>query len=170
VEPIESGEKVKVVEQVLSSLQSTGIPFEMIRIDPQFSDTAQFCAQYGFPLTSAANAIVLSVKKEPRCFVACLVLATTRIDVNKKVRELVGAKSSFATPEETFQLTQMEMGAVTPFGLPPEIPIYVDDRVLQENFVIMGAGERSQKIKVSPQALLALPQVQVIAGLAKARE
>src|SRR5712691_12500947 len=97
-----------VGERVRGVLDGLGVPFEVMTIDPDFADTAQFCAKYGIPLDQSANTIIVASKKEPRQYCACLVLATTRLDVNRTVRKLMGAsRVSFASAEETKAVTGM---------------------------------------------------------------
>ena len=155
------GERVKTV------LGGLGVPFEVMTIDPAFVDTAQFCAQYGIPLDQSANTIIVVSKKEPREYCACLVLATTRLDVNRAVRKLMNAsRVSFASADETKALTGMMIGGVTVFALPEGLPIYVDERVMAPDWIIVGGGGRSTKIKLAPDALRRLPNVTVVSGLA----
>src|SRR5947207_13453042 len=155
------------VEPVRAVLDGLGAPYEIVTIDPSFADTAQFCAQYGIPLDQSANTIIVASKKEPREYCACLVLATTRLDVNRTVRKLMNAsRVSFASAEETKELTGMLIGGVTVFALPDGLPIYVDDRVMAPDWIIVGGGGRSTKIKLAPEALRRLPNVNVVSGLA----
>jgi prolyl-tRNA editing enzyme YbaK/EbsC (Cys-tRNA(Pro) deacylase) len=149
-------------------LEGLGAPYEMVEIDPAFADTAAFCEKYGYGLAESGNTIVVASKKEPRQFAACLVLAHTRLDVNHAVRKLLGAsRVSFATADETMALTGMAIGGVTVLALPPGLPIYVDDRVMALEAVILGSGSRASKVRLPPAALRGLPGVQVVAGLAQ---
>jgi prolyl-tRNA editing enzyme YbaK/EbsC (Cys-tRNA(Pro) deacylase) len=159
-----------VVEaQVNEALAGLGAPHELIRIDPAYADTAAFCEKYGFAPEQSGNTIIVGSKKEPRKFAACLVLAHTKLDVNHAVRGLMGvSRLSFATAEDTKALTGMMIGGVTVLALPPDMPIYVDDRIMALDWVILGGGSRSSKIKVSPEALRRMPAVQVVPGLATA--
>jgi prolyl-tRNA editing enzyme YbaK/EbsC (Cys-tRNA(Pro) deacylase) len=151
---------------VISALKSLDVPFEIIEIDPEFADTAAFCARYDWPLDKSANTIVVASKKDPKTFVACVVLATMRLDVNKRVRKLMGVpRASFATAEEMMELTGMAVGGVTPFSLPEGLPLYVDERVVACDWVILGGGGRRSKIKVSPEVFHKLG-AEVIADLA----
>ena len=85
---------------VLKTVFNLGLPHEVIEIDPALADTALFCARYGFPMEKSGNTIIVASKKEPKVFVACVVMATLRLDVNKRVRKLMGvSKASFATAE-----------------------------------------------------------------------
>jgi prolyl-tRNA editing enzyme YbaK/EbsC (Cys-tRNA(Pro) deacylase) len=157
--------------EVLESLRSLAAPYERLECDPEYADTAAFCARYGFAPDESANTILVASKKEPRQYAACVALATTSLDVNHKVRELMGVtRLSFASPEDTAQVTGMLVGGVTPFGLPDGIPVYVDALVMERARVILGGGGRSSKIRVAPDVLTRLPAVRVVAGLARPRE
>ena len=156
-------------ERVVQVLDTLGVPYELMQIDPAFADTAACCEKYGLPLESAGNTIVVASKKEPRKFGACVVKATTRLDVNHAVRALLGtSKVSFATAAETMALTGMMIGGVTVFALPSDLPIYVDDKLMERDWVILGSGSRSSKIKISPEVFRRIPNVIVVPGLALA--
>jgi len=155
--------------RVAQALEGLGVPWELMRIDPEFADTAAFCEKYGVALDHSGNTIIVASKKEPRKYCACLVLATTRLDVNHVVRRLLEVpRVSFATAEETRELTGMMIGGVTLLALPPDLPIYVDERVMGLDYVILGGGSRASKIKVAPEALRKLPGLTVVPGLAQA--
>lgn len=148
-------------------LDRLGVPYEIIACDPALADTAAFCAAYGYPLEDSANTIVVIGKSEPPRYAACVVLATTRLDVNRIVRGRLGTrKASFASADETRALTGMAIGGVTVFGLPPDLPIWVDARVMQRPRIILGGGDRSCKVAAAPDILLALPGVEVVTDLA----
>lgn len=154
--------------RVRRELESTGTDYELIEIDPDLADTAAFCAHYGYPEDQSANAILVASKKPPGHFAACLVLATTRLDVNSRVRKLMEVrKVSFAPADVTADLTGMMIGGVTPFALPEDLPLYIDSRIEGLDWVIVGGGSRSLKVKVDPAALTGLPNAAVIEGLAK---
>ncbi len=151
---------------VVRALDALGVPYELMEIDPAFADTAACCEKYGLPLASAGNTIIVASKKEPKQFGACVVKATTRLDVNHAVRALLGAsKVSFASAEETQALTGMMLGGVTVFALPPDLPIYVDDKLMQREWVILGSGSRSSKIKISPEVFRRIPNATIVPGL-----
>jgi prolyl-tRNA editing enzyme YbaK/EbsC (Cys-tRNA(Pro) deacylase) len=147
-------------------LDGLGVSYELIPIDAAFADTAAFCERYGFPADHSVNTIIVGSKKDPRQYCACLVLATTRLDVNHTVRKLMDvSRASFAAADDTVALTGMMIGGVTVFALPPELPVYIDARIMSLDYVILGGGSRSLKIKVSPEALRRLPQVSIISEL-----
>jgi prolyl-tRNA editing enzyme YbaK/EbsC (Cys-tRNA(Pro) deacylase) len=156
---------------VRAELERLGARFEWMPCDPDFADTAAFCAKYGVDPADSANAILVAARKDPAVRSLCLVLATTKLDVNHKVSELMGVKKlSFASAEETRAATGMLIGGVTPFGLPSPLPIYVDRRVLGRPSGVVGGGRRSSKVRVAPEVFGRLPGCQIIDGLAMDRE
>ncbi len=142
--------------RVLATLDALGVPYETVEIDPDLADTAAFCEHYGYAPEDSANCIVVASRDDDPVLAACVVLATTRLDVNKRVRKLMGVRRvSFAPAELTAEVTGMTMGGVTPFALPDDLPLYVDHRVMERERVIVGGGSRSLKVLVAPEALVA---------------
>src|SRR5437899_7731154 len=126
----DADESTKVEARVGEVLAGLGLPYDVVRIDPAYADTAQFCERYGFPMEQSANTIIVGSKKEPRQYAACVVKATTRLDVNHAVRKLMGvSRLSFATAEEPMALNGMMIGGDTIFALPEHLPTYGDERV-----------------------------------------
>lgn len=140
---------------------------EIVPCDPALADTADFCAAYGYRLEDSANTIVVIGKSNPPRYVACVLLATTRLDVNGAVRRRLGVKkASFAGGEDTRLVTGMELGGVTPFALPDDMAVWVDERVMARERIVLGGGSRACKVVGPPELLTALPAVEVVAGLA----
>lgn len=156
---------------VVSTLDRLGVAYEIIEINPDFADTAAFCEKYGYSLESCGNTIVVASKKQPKQYSACIVKGSDRLDVNKTVRKLMGvSRLSFASAEETMTLTGMMIGGVTPFALPQEVPIYADEKLLSLDYVILGSGSRSSKLKVSPEAIGKIPNSEYVPGLSMSQE
>ena len=152
--------------KVLELLKDAGATYEVIDCDPSFADTAEFCNHYGYSLDESANAILLEGKAESPVYALCVVLATTRINVNKVARKRLGTrKASFASAKITKELTGMEIGGVTPVGLPEDLPVWIDSLVMEAPKVIIGAGSRSAKIYLSPDNLLRFPNTHIVDGL-----
>ena len=162
-----SDEGREVEQRVVSVLDRLGVPYELQPIDPAFADTAAYCEKYGVALDRAANTLVVVAKKEPRRYAACVVKATTRLDVNHAVRRLLDAsRISFASADETRALTGMLLGGVTVFALPDDLSVYVDDKVMAHDWVILGSGSRSSKIKIAPEVFRRIPNATIVPNLA----
>ena len=137
-------------------------------IDPALADTAAFCERYGVALEDSANCVVIAGRRgtETR-YAACVILATTRIDVNGVVRRRLEArKASFASMEDAVTLSAMESGGITPIGLPPTWPVLVDQGVLARDSVVIGSGLRRSKLALPAHHLGDLPTAEVVTGLA----
>ena len=155
-------------DAVRQQLDQLGVEYEIVPCDPALADTAQFCEAYGYAPEDSANTIVVAGKSTPPVHAACVVLATTRLDVNGVVRRRLGArKASFASADETREMTGMLIGGVTAFGLPAQLPVWVDVAVMGRERIILGGGSRSCKLLVAPAALLKIPTAEVVDQLAK---
>ncbi len=169
--PADAPDDAALESSVRGVLDSLGVAYEWMPCDPDFADTTAFCEHYGVSPDISANTIVVASRRGPQTYCACVVLATTRLDVNNVVRRLMNVpKASFAAAEETAQLTGMRIGGVAPFGLPPDMPLYIDAAVMQRDAVVTGAGSRSAKVKVAPDALQRLAHATVVEGLAAPRQ
>ena len=137
---------------------------KVAEIDPALADTAAFCARYGVALAESANCVIVAARRggEVR-YAACVVLATTRADVNGVVRRHLGArKVSFAPQGDAVRLTGMEYGGITPLGLPEEWPVLVDAAVAAAPFVVVGSGLRRSKVALSGPVLAGLKTARVL--------
>jgi prolyl-tRNA editing enzyme YbaK/EbsC (Cys-tRNA(Pro) deacylase) len=141
----------------------------VVEIDPGLADTAAFCEAYDSPPECSANCVVVSGKRSGEVrFAACLVLATTRADVNGVVkRRLDVRKASFAPMAEAVELTGMEYGGITPLGLPDSWPLLIAPEVAAAEAVVVGSGIRGSKLAVPGVVLIALPGAEVVEDLAR---
>jgi prolyl-tRNA editing enzyme YbaK/EbsC (Cys-tRNA(Pro) deacylase) len=144
-----------------------GPPLHVAPIDPDLADTAAFCAAYAVPLEASANCVVVTGRRGDQArTAACVVLATTRADVNGVVRRALDVrKASFAPLADTVARTGMEHGGITPFGLPADWPVLVDPAVLAAPLVVVGSGLRRSKLVVPGAALARLAAADVLDGL-----
>jgi prolyl-tRNA editing enzyme YbaK/EbsC (Cys-tRNA(Pro) deacylase) len=139
----------------------------VVEIDPEVADTVQFCARYGVAPEESANCVVVAGRRggEAR-MAACVVLATTRADVNGLVRRRLDArKASFAPVDAAVAQTGMEYGGITPIGLPDGWPILVDAAVVVMPQVVIGSGVRRSKLLLPGAALAEVPGAEVVAAL-----
>ena len=138
-------------------------------IDPDLADTAAFCAAYGFAPEASANCVVVAGRREGvERHAACVVLATTRADVNNVVRRHLDVrKISFARLEDAVSLTAMEYGGITAIGLPAGWPVLLDPAVVDAGEVLMGSGVRGSKLLLPASVLTALPGAAVVPDLAR---
>ena len=148
-------------------IESTKLEFEVMDCNPELADTYIFCKEYGIDLEDSVNTIVVKTKTGELKYAVCALLATTKLDINKMIRKKLGArKVSFATIEETAKLTEMDIGGVTPLALPSTLPLWVDSRVMLRNSIVLGGGNRSSKIKISPKIFQQTLNTEIVEGLA----
>ncbi|WP_163550124.1 YbaK/EbsC family protein [Candidatus Frankia nodulisporulans] len=140
---------------------------EVAEIDPELADTAAFCARYGVEPADSANCVIVAARRGAETtLAACVVLATTRADVNGLVRRRLAArKVSFAPMDAAVSSTGMEYGGITPVGLPAAWPLLIDRAVVEHPRVVVGSGLRRSKLWLPGAALAALPAAEVLDAL-----
>src|ERR1700683_227926 len=145
---------------VAAALASADWPFGpdavgVAEIDPELADTAAFCERYDVAPGQSANCVVISGKREGETrFAACVVLATTRADVNNVARRALDVrKASFAATDVAVAETGMEYGGITPIGLPADWPVLVDSAVAACDVVVIGSGVRRSKLALAGSTL-----------------
>jgi prolyl-tRNA editing enzyme YbaK/EbsC (Cys-tRNA(Pro) deacylase) len=157
----------EIEQRLRAALAQLSTTHELLPCDPELADTTAFCSAYGYDLQDSANTILVHGKVAPPRFAACVVLATTRLDVNRVVRKRLGVKkASFADADTTSAMTGMAIGGVTVFGLPAGLPIWIDARVMERERIVLGGGSRRWKVLASPAILVELPGAEIVPDLA----
>ena len=166
--PLEIVDPVRAHPLVVAALRRYGLVADVVACDPALADTAAFCEAYGFSPADSANTIVVIGKgPDPAPLAACLVLATTRLDVNGTVRcRFATKKASFAPQDLACERTGMEYGGVTAVGLPDDLELWIDPAVMARPVIVVGGGNRSTKVRLVPTELLKLPSAVVVDDLA----
>ena len=160
-----------LLPQVAATLAKYDLTTEVLACPDELSDTGVFCQHYNIPLEEAANTIVVTSRKvEPALMAVCVVLGSTRLDVNKRVCDLLDVrKAGFLDLEATAAETGMRIGGVTAVGI-EHLPIFIDAAVMTQDRVVMGGGNRTSKLHLNPQELLKLPNASVVENLAKPKD
>ena len=158
-----------LAEPTMTALASLGWTEQVgvVGIDPDLSDTANSQSQYGLPPETLANCVVVGGKRAGvERLAACVVLFTTRADVNGTVRRRLDVrKASFLPMERAVTLTGMEHGGINPIGLPDDWPVLIDARVVDTEVVLIGSGVRHSKVLLPGRLLADLPRAEVVHGL-----
>ena len=158
-----------VAPATFAALEAAGLldAVGVVAVDPALSDTAATQAEYGLEADRLANCVVVAGRREGEERVAaCVVLATTRADVNRIVkRRLDVRKASFLARDDAVERTGMEFGGITPAGLPAAWPVLMDSAVAASDAVVLGSGIRASKIVMRGSDLAALPGVEIVDGL-----
>jgi prolyl-tRNA editing enzyme YbaK/EbsC (Cys-tRNA(Pro) deacylase) len=82
--------------------------------------------------------------------------------VNHRVASEVNFKRlSFASSEETAELSGQEIGGVSIVGLPADIPLLIDALVMERPAVIIGGGNRTSKVRLDPKELSKITNARV---------
>jgi prolyl-tRNA editing enzyme YbaK/EbsC (Cys-tRNA(Pro) deacylase) len=160
-----------VGEPTLAALDRLGLTdvVGVVEVDPELSDTALTQEAYDLPLESLANCVVVAGRREGvERVAACMVLASTRADVNTVVRKLLDVrKATFLAREEAVERTGMEYGGINPIGLPADWRVLVDAAVAAQPVLVIGSGVRRSKLLLPGNVLATLPSAEIVDGLCR---
>lgn len=167
-----AGSPALAAPQVVAALAAAGLDHEVgvVAIDPALSDTAANQDAYDVPAEALANCVVVGGRRDGEERVAaCVVLASTRADVNGVVKRTLDVrKASFLAQDDAVARTGMEHGGITPFGLPVGWRVLVDAAVVAQPVLVMGSGVRASKLLLPGAVLARVPGVEVVEGLGRA--
>ena len=154
---------VEIHNSVAKVYEENKDAIEIFECLDEFSDTQNFCDHYGFDIEDSCNAILIKSKKPEEFYTMFCVLGSSRLDVNHKAKQAMESKKvSFASKEEAESVTHQIYGGISPLGLPQEIKIFVDKKVLEREKIFIGAGNREFKFFLSPEALIELTGASVL--------
>ena len=154
---------VEIHKTVAKLFESNREDLELFQCLDEFSDTQNFCDHYGFDIEDSCNAILIKAKKPEEFYAMFCVLGSTRLDVNTKAKNAMGAKRvSFASREEAEQVTNQIYGGISPLGLPENLKIFIDENVMNREKLFIGAGNRVSKFFLSPELLVELTKAEVL--------
>ena len=144
-----------------SSPQGAGLArrAQVVRIDPQYSDTDALNEHYRLDPAATGNCVLVAGKRTGEQRVAaCVVRATDFADVNHVVKKRIDVrKASFLPVERAVEMSGMEYGGITPIGLPEDWRLFIDGAVADRDTVLIGSGVRHSKLLVPGALLVALP-------------
>lgn len=141
----------------------------VFEVDPAHADTETLCQVYELPLEVMGNAVLVQGRRggEERQ-ACCMTLGHRRVDVNNVVRRRLDVrKASFAAMEVAVAASGMEYGGITPVGLPPDWPVWLDSSVVAVDLLCIGAGIRGAKLLLPGADLLKLPGAELVEGLSR---
>lgn len=143
----------KEVEEVLKMFEENCVKYKLYEHEPVYT-SEQASQVRGVELRSGVKSIVLKTKDGR--FVLADLAADRKIDAGK-LGKLAGSKIvGFATAEEVMKVANCEPGSVHPFGKLFEIEIYLDESVLENEFVNFNIGVLTKSVQIRRDDFLKL--------------
>ncbi len=137
-------------DKILNIFKENNIKYQLYEHEPVYT-SQQAATIRGVELKTGCKSMVLKTKSGK--FILANIAADRRIDL-KKLEKLVGSKLSFATKEEVLQVTSCDPGSVPPFGKLFGLPTFLDESVLENDYVNFNIGMLTKSVKISKQDLL----------------
>ncbi len=137
-------------DKILSIFKENDIKYQLYEHEPVYT-SQQAATVRGVELKTGCKSMVLKTRSGK--FILANIAADRKIDL-KKLEKLVESKLSFATKEEVLRVTNCEPGSVPPFGKLFSLPTFLDESVLENDYVNFNIGMLTKSVKISKQDLL----------------
>lgn len=121
-------------------LKSRGVPFRVFRHINRVHTLEQAAAERNQQPEQVVRSILFR-RAEGEYFMV-LLNGTRRISWKTLRQHFHQSRLTLADGQEVLSVTGYPTGAVTPLGIPPDIPILIDRAVLIQSEISIGSGER----------------------------
>jgi len=118
----------------------------------------------GTNIEDAAKALILKVQLRDGSydFIQAVIPANERLDL-KKLKIILDSKNvALASPEEVLEKTGCTIGSVPPFGKLFDIQVYLDESILDKDFIVFSAGTHNDSIQMKAQDYLVVMDPKVV--------
>lgn len=137
--------------RVRAFLESHGLDGGLVHFE-QSTKTAQMAADaMGCELGQIVKSLVFVVDGRA---VLALVAGDRRGDTGAIAHLMEGAKAAFADPETVRAATGYAIGGVSPFALPEDLPVFIDDSLERFEVVYPAGGTPSSMVRMTFEQLL----------------
>jgi Ala-tRNA(Pro) deacylase len=143
--------------KAIEFLKNKNIPFQLFIHSKKINSLQDAAEQRGQSVDQVLRSILFRSKDHQ----FYLVVTTGSQQINwKKLRNFLGInRTTLATENEVISETGFQLGTVNPFGLKPEIAIFINEPCLNQNIVSLGSGIKGTAIIIKIQNLIkALPK------------
>lgn len=138
------------IERARSMAQETGLAADFLFHAQSGKTTDNAVQALGIDAANILKTLILHANREG-IFVAGIILGTDRLD-QKKLASLSGVKKlHFASPEQIRTLTGFEIGGVPPLAVSFCSRAFIDQKVLERDFVIGAGGDDHCGMRFCPK-------------------
>ena len=140
-------------ERVRSYLEAHGLAEGLFEFEQSTKTAQQAADAMGCQLGQIVKSLVFVVGDKP---VVALVAGDRRGDTDAIAALLGGGKAHFADAETVRRATGYAIGGVSPFDLPPDLPLFADSSLGRFETVYPAAGTPSSMVRMRLAELLEL--------------
>lgn len=145
-----------LLEKIKDHLDQAGVQYELIKLPEDISmDVRVHMKFHGQDLRFAMPNMVFKTEKG---FVVAQRRGDTQID-SKKLKKLLEVQRLSLANEDDLNSLGLKAGIVPPFGY--DIPIYMDKKVVENDQIFTGTGDRLFAIKLDPNHLIKINKATV---------
>jgi prolyl-tRNA editing enzyme YbaK/EbsC (Cys-tRNA(Pro) deacylase) len=134
------------VDRVRAYLKKWGRDRDVVEMAESTATVALAAAALGVSPARIAKSLTVNRKGAP----GVLVVASgdARLD-NQKFRDCFGVSPKMMTPEQAQAFTGFSVGGICPFGLPPEVEVFLDESLKRFETVFPACGSANSMIELN---------------------
>lgn len=143
------------IRQVKEYFERNGYDFAIYELEESTATVKLAAKAHGVVPAMIAKSLVFGLKDGSSIMI--ITTGNTKIE-NKKYKQYFGQKAKMLKADEVLEITGHPIGGVCPFGLKTPMNIYLDQSLLEFEYVYPAAGSTNSSIKISPQQLQKITQ------------
>jgi Cys-tRNA(Pro) deacylase len=147
-------------------LQSSDVPHEIFLLETSAKTAERAAALLGLRPSQITKVILFMVDNKPN---AVLLPGDRRVHYGSLKKEAGTKNVRLATPAELLESTDYPMGATPPVALKKDVPVWLDQAVMESEILYSAAGELNAFLKMRCADLARLVNAKV-APLCRSRE
>lgn len=147
-------------QRVKDALHDLGIPMTVQELPDSTRTAKEAAAAANCQVSQIVKSLVFRTVSSQKP-VLILTSGANKVD-EKLVGAQLGEDIQFARPDFVREETGFAIGAVSPFGLIKEIPIYIDRDLLDHSIIWAAAGSHHAIFSIQPQTLVSTTGCKVI--------
>ncbi len=136
------GQDESTHDKVLSLLEEKGVSFKYLSHVP-VKTSEEASKVRNTPLEMGAKALLLKTKNE---FFLLVISAAYNADLKKLREQINSSKIKLASVEDVKNITNVEPGAVPPFGSLFSIKTYIDKTLLDKDEIVFNVGRHNRSV------------------------
>lgn len=147
------------ISPVSAILTTIGIPHQQFTHPGPVHSLEQAAAERNQTVHQVVRSILFRLDQGEYAMV--LVAGPNQVSWQALRQHFKQSRLTMATPDEVLEVTGYQIGAVSPFGIPQDIPLLVDQALLSQPAISIGSGQRGTTILLTTKDLMrALGEVQ----------
>ncbi|MGD9330466.1 MAG: aminoacyl-tRNA deacylase [Desulfobacterales bacterium] len=134
--------------RAIAWLKQSKIPFDVVYYDHQAKGAVYAADATGFPLAQTIKTLVVFLGG--KSYGLALLAGNQQLSLKKAAKAFGVKKAAMADVATAERLTGYHVGGISPFGLRQRLRVVMEESLLDDDTVMINAGQRGVMLKMAP--------------------